>query len=317
MADSDLTTALRMLRSAENPSDACLEFIGSFSVRNGATTVRGFCIPLHLFKPDVAGVMAFLQGRMVQYCLSRLEIRRALDPCGQDEDLKIATIQRLAARARRAFVRVEKGKSKSGECGEMLLYTLLESTYSAPHLISKMSLKTAPRVHFHGLDAIHVGYDAATDLLTLYLGESKMHAQFSRGLKSGLDSLHAAMQPDAREFELDLIRRHSLEELGDLDEAARERILSYLDPYGPTKRSRRDLFVLLLSFDYDEIVAEEGEDAGRAYSRNLRDLLGGKIENAIASGLGDRRFDQADIDIILLPVESVQEIRDAFDKAIR
>jgi len=64
-------------------------------------------------------------------------------------------------------MRTDKETGRSGELGELLLYMLIEWVLKAPIVASKMYLKTSQQMPVHGVDGIHLGYEADEALVKL------------------------------------------------------------------------------------------------------------------------------------------------------
>jgi hypothetical protein len=52
-----------------------------------------------------------------------------------------------------------------------------------------MSLKTNTQVHVHGIDGIHGFFEAATNKLKLFWGESKLHKSTDGAIKDAIEGL--------------------------------------------------------------------------------------------------------------------------------
>jgi len=87
-----------------------------------------------------------------------------------------------------------------GELGELLLFTLLEVYFEAPKILSKISLKTARRVPVFGADAVHAQY--VDGKLRLYLGESKLHKNFTNAASSAITSMSNALDKYNDEYDI-------------------------------------------------------------------------------------------------------------------
>ena len=80
--------------------------------------------------------------------------------------------------------------NNSGEIGELLLFSFLETDLKAPKLLTKMELKTNPNMYFNGADGVH--YLRLEDgNYQLIFGESKVYDDLSKGISAALDSIKA------------------------------------------------------------------------------------------------------------------------------
>lgn len=78
--------------------------------------------------------------------------------------------------------------NNTGEIGELLLFSFLETDLKAPKLLTKMELKTNPNLYFNGADGVH--YLKLEDgNYQLIFGESKVYDDLSKGISKALDSI--------------------------------------------------------------------------------------------------------------------------------
>ena len=113
-----------------------------------------------------------LRNLIIKYSLKKEEY----DQISPDNALEIVN------KAKGRFVKSDG----SGEVGELILFALLESFKNAPQILNKMSLKTNRNVHYHGLDAIHLGVDG--DNFVLYYGEAKVRGDHKRAIQDASDN---------------------------------------------------------------------------------------------------------------------------------
>jgi len=124
----------------------------------------------------------------------------------------------------KAVRKISKHTAK-GELGELLLFTLLDVYFKAPKILSKISLKTNPRMPVYGADAVHAQYKDGA--LRLYLGESKLRKSFSGAATSAASSISNALEKYYVEF--DLIDSHI--DFPKMDAEARSELIDLLDPF--------------------------------------------------------------------------------------
>ncbi|MBN47841.1 MULTISPECIES: HamA C-terminal domain-containing protein [unclassified Methylophaga] len=123
-----------------------------------------------------------------------------------------------------------------GELGELILFTLLDIYFQAPKILSKVSMKTSRRMPVYGADAVHGQfYDGE---FVLFLGESKLHADFKGAASSSAVSIKSAKEKYIQEF--DLIESHM--DFPNINEELESILLDLLDPF-----SEKDLSDLIHS----------------------------------------------------------------------
>lgn len=125
----------------------------------------------------------------------------------------------------KALRKLSKHTAK-GELGELILYTLLDVYFRAPKLLSKVSMKTNPRMPVFGADGVHGQFDG--DQFRLYLGESKLHQDFKSAATSAAKSVKTAMTKYQDEFDL----LDSYMDFPNIEEELEEKLLSLLNPFG-------------------------------------------------------------------------------------
>jgi hypothetical protein len=272
------------------------------SFRQAQVTIDDFVDAISLFVPN--------------FCLPRSELEAVY--AKKDElssfDFHVALSQ-LNRRAVNLFRRVHELSNRNGEAGELILFLLTEWMLGAPQLIAKMSLKTHTDMPVHGADGIHVRFVPETGHLFIYSGESKLYSDPEAAIASAVESIKTASSHKAVTRELDLVQRNI--DFSGLSSQARAALLRYLDPFDESSNSRRDVVTCLIGFDFDGYreVSNRGDDADQAFrvlvTQCLCDL-GPRFARALqASKLSDKH-----VELFLLPVPSVQSLRDKFQDHI-
>lgn len=190
----------------------------TLSPRQGPETLDGYMLTVgetldlpnlkthlrtHLIPADVNGkfqepkLAEFLANLVTDYCIPRERRLEAIE-----EQLRTGS-QEASNALRKEAVDLFVESSTSGEAGELLLYLLTERVLGAPQILSKMSLKTANMVHYHGADGVHAKKTERG--LAIYWGESKIHANRSAAVRECLDSVGPFMtDPDRKRASRDL-----------------------------------------------------------------------------------------------------------------
>lgn len=124
----------------------------------------------------------------------------------------------------KAIRKLSKHTAK-GELGELILFTLLDVYFAAPKILSKVSMKTHPRMPVFGADAVHGQFNDGQ--FRLYLGEAKLHKKFKGAAKSAASSIKDAKINYEKEF--DLLDSHM--DFPNIDEELEDKLLSLLNPF--------------------------------------------------------------------------------------
>lgn len=267
-------------------------------------------------EPITADLARFLALRVVSYCLPRTERKRALEEAlsaGTD----VQAVTELVFRARRLFIKAEEHLARSGEGGEILLYSLIEHFLKAPLVVAKMQLKTNPSMPVHGTDGIHAYFDAKSQRLFLVFGESKIHKSFSSALTSAIDSIHSYVtNEDLLSHEIQVIVDHA--DLDLLSDQYRKQFLDFLNPYNSNSNKRVRRIACLLGFDHSAFKAltsmtkeQKEEEFRRLCSKDISKKIASIKEKLVSAPL-----DHTGIHFFLVPYPSVEEFRSLFQKAL-
>jgi hypothetical protein len=184
----------------------------------------------------------------VYFCLPRKERQRQLDKFAEKNDLR--HLQDMFDKAKRLLIQAKEQKKTLGEPGELILFILLETMLKAPQIACKMYLKTSEEMPVHGSDGIHLAFDEPTKTLTLYWGESKIYSDLSKALDEVCSSITAfTTQKNGkapRYRDIDILKDH----MDVQDEATREAILEYFDPYSEKHNKLREVYACFVGFDF-------------------------------------------------------------------
>lgn len=266
-------------------------------------------------KPMVQAFCKNLKRSLVDFCLPMAEVKKAkkqYDETG-DEDV----FYELQDKARDLYMRARNETKRSGEGGELILFLLLEQI-GAPQVVSKMALKTASDMPVHGSDGLHIGpSDAEGCDLVFYIGESKLHHSYDGALADALSSV-VTLSTDAKKSEREIqLVTDNLDKSG-FDEGFLSKLEEYLDPYSAQYIKRKDVHACLVGFDcvnYDEISAENPEDAEERLVRELKDLASSKLGN-LSKRLEKEKYNKIDFCFFFLPLPSVEEFREMFNRVV-
>lgn len=251
-------------------------------------------------RPKFAELARVLAQHIVEYSFST---KRRGNPVKPHEHAKILQD------ARRYFRKF----STSGEAGEILLYFLLEAILGAPQLVAKMELKTNPKLENHGSDGIHMRWHSADDTLDVYFGEAKLEQTASAAIRSMLRSLEKFHRDGLLEFELGLVTSHYKH----ANDKVRAEVLNLIDSAHPSGNCRIN-HACLVGYNWDEYGKLGGAEIGKLeadFRKRYEESLPQLVE-LLKKKLGNFSQPTIRFEIFLLPFNSVQEFRDAFNEAL-
>ena len=266
-------------------------------------------------EPTVDEFVDMLSEHVIPFCLPRADIFEAQKALTDGDHVKAGRIfTALSERAKALFIKAQKGSSRSGEAGEIVLYILNEWVLKAPQIVSKMYLKTNANMPVHGTDGIHARFDETKKKLYLYWGSSKAFPTLSRSLESALQSIKKFVAEAHEKREIELIAAYP--DLSGMSAEAQQALMKYLDPYSNESLNRVTVFSCLLIYGQTSAAAGPSEEeiekafvseVNAAVAKFIAQIQG-KVTTA---GLGLKRFE-----FFLLPVPSVQGLRDKFQEKI-
>lgn len=263
--------------------------------------------------PTVQEFVEHLYDCLIPYCLPKGKIRDALK--GVDPAVDYSRIVRLGDDAKSLFIKAKNQLESGGEPGELILYALLEWVLKAPRLVSKMYLKTNSNMPVHGTDGIHLGYDEAKDLLTIYFGESKIYQSFSAAADAAFTSM-AELLANAGQISREIEILNNLSDLSSLPPTFQARIAEYINPYSTSKLTlqKRIVHACLLGFEYaayNRILALEPHKVASAFEEKYKKRIGSACR-VIERHYGKRLPITTNLHLFLLPFPSLKEFRTAF-----
>lgn len=190
-----------------------------------------------------------------------------------------------------------------GELGELILFTVLDVYFQAPKILSKVSMKSNPRMPVFGADAVHGQF--VGDHFRLYLGESKLHKDCTSAATSAADSIEKALGKYKDEFDL----LDSYMDFPGIDEDIEGELLSLLNPFSETN----DLYEIhspcFIGFSSQKLI-EEGHTNGDFELRYI-ELAKAHISHFFTKVDGG----QVGIDktaLMLLPFSCVEDLVEQF-----
>lgn len=298
----DLSDLDKYLEVSRENAAACMDAIDHDLHVDGVTVTLRF----HYLKFDQNGVPKF---RDLAKCLADHLIGYSFSTRRRGKPTKHFDWSKLRREARDLLRRT----ATAGEAGEILLYFLEEAVLGAPQMVAKMDLKTNPKFESLGSDGIHMKWHDVDQCLDIYHGESKLEQSAADALDHAFASLEKFHADDIATHELGLVTSHYKWASGPLKKA----VLQYVDR-GKAGGDCRVNHACLIGYDwklYKKLV--QGDAAAvtvefcRRYSERaprLRDLLERRFKK--------HKLTQFRFEFFFLPFASVQEFRDAFNKAV-
>lgn len=202
----------------------------------------------------------------------------------------------------KAIRKLSKQTAK-GELGELILFTLLDVYFGAPKILSKVSMKTNPRMPVFGADAVHGQFHDGQ--FHLYLGESKLHKKFKPAAKSAAGSIKNAKAKYEDEF--DLLDSHM--DFPNINDDLEKKLLSLLNPF--TNEDLSDVIhsSCFIGFAEPDLIsnAASAEEFLGSYEELAAEYIEEFFSKVEAEGLS---IDEASL--LLLPFSCVDQLVDGF-----
>lgn len=250
----------------------------------------------------------YLSSLIIDYAIPRKQILDA-----QEKDRVENTtrhVRELSKKAKKLFTQLKK----TGEGGEMLLYVFAQHVMKIPQVLCKMSLKTDGALHFQGTDGLHMKYDANSQSLILYWGESKVYSDIDEGMRDCLNSIKPyLLREEAIDRDMELFR----DNIDLIDEELENAIIEYLNPDSGKFGKLEFRGICFIGFDdesYPDRPNSKTEDEvfveieGKIADWNKK--LSKKLKNRAP-------LDTYKMDIFLLPFPSVEIFRKTFLEEVR
>lgn len=280
------------------------------------TKAKGYCYSLKLDaqgNPRANDLIEFVATKIVDYSIPKKmqdEAKEYMNKTGSSS--KIIDLQN---KAKVLFTDLKK----TGEFGEMLLYTLVQEVLGLPQLISKMTLKTSGQMHYQGADGIHVKYEKEDDSLSLYWGESKMEKNANTAIKHCFESLKGFLldtygYKSTQSRDLQLITTNLNENINNPD--LEDILVRYFDLDDDLSNKLNYKGVCFVGFDSknypDKPLETTMEELVILFKSDMKKWL----ENSGKHIKSHINLEKFEIHIFLIPFPSVQEFRDYFIELI-
>lgn len=304
----DLNAALRAsLRGEARKLDAhliCLER----DIEVGKTRTKLHCYFLPLDgngRVRMQPLAEFLRDQVIDYAIPRHTIAEANKQFERTGSM--AAISNLHERAKRLFTHLER----SGEGGELLLFAMAEAVFGITQIICKMSLKTSPRLHYHGADGVYA--EARDDGgINLYWGESKIYKDAKAAIRNCLESLAPFLrEPEGEDAERDQDLLLVNEFANFTDERLVEALRQFLDRDNPSSLQVRHCGFALAGFDCTSYPGDDVEGNTDVIASAIRDSLEGWVDTT-NQRVCQEKLVNFDIHFICIPLPSADQFRTYF-----
>lgn len=266
-------------------------------------------------RPMVAELIDAVSLHIIHFCLPRKDVSAVLD-LYRSVDVEEFTqrVEALRQEAYDLFKRAHIATNRNGEAGELILYLLTEWLLGAPQIIAKMSLKTNTEMPVHGADGVHARYCPDTGRLFVYWGEAKLYQDISDAIAEATKSIAESLKDEKVKHEITLVKRYL--DLSGLTEAAKKAMFGILDPFSPGYANRYDVISCLIAFDFDAFEAAQFAGDAEEEFRKLAHAKLTEVAPKIASALKKKGMAHQPVEMFIVPVPSVERLRDLFQDKI-
>ena len=281
------------------------------------TNSKGYCYCLRVDangKLRLHDLIEYIDSRIVDYAIPKKEIEEARHDLNETGSTR--KIIQLRKKAENLFTDL----NNTGEGGEILLYILTQDILKLPQLISKMSLKTSPKMHYQGADGVHFQYNRTTGNLELYWAEAKMY-HLNTALANCFESLKGfLLDPkgctSTQERDKDLITSNIHQNIN--DEAIEDVLVGYFDKDRGQSNHLIYKGVCFIGFDYDKYPSDTDVTKTTEYIKNAVLTEYEKWHNTIGNKIKDHEnLDKKEIHVFLMPFPSVNDFRKYYLKTIK
>ena len=264
--------------------------------------------------PRRSDLLKYVAMKIVDYSIPKKEQIIARDYFVKNGST--SKIIELEHKAKKLFTDLEK----TGELGEMLLYILTEDILKLPQIISKMTLKTSGKLHYQGADGIHFNYNESDDSLDLYWGESKMELTITSALANCFNSISPFLTDpvsydSTQNRDLQLITSNIAENIN--NKKLEDFLVNYFDLNNEYSNKLNFKGICFIGFDVKEYPKRAKEKTTNELLEEFRKKLKswkGSIETQLNNHPEIKNFE---INIFLMPFESVEQMREEFLKLIK
>jgi len=265
-------------------------------------------------RPRVNSLAKLMTCAAIEYAIPRSRIREA------DEIYARTSSEIPKGQLRNEALGLFTDIANTGEGGELLLYLLVERVLQLPQIISKMSLKTSPRLHYQGADGVHADINPDTGMLNLYWGESKIHTNIKDSITECFKSLAPyLLEPyggaAGQTNDIRLLNAH----VDPGNERIKEALKKYLDPNSPYFNKVHNCGICLVGGNFDTYPNSRSQTAKELVNEEVRDAIVEVLSDwktHASNRIGIEGIETFSIHVFLIPFPDVQEFRTYFLKSL-
>ncbi|MBV7440028.1 DUF1837 domain-containing protein [Weeksellaceae bacterium TAE3-ERU29] len=264
--------------------------------------------------PRKSDLLKYVAMKIVDYSIPRKELQEAKEYLNKNNSsFKIIELEK---KANKLFTSLEK----TGELGEMLLYILTEDILKLPQIISKMTLKTSGNLHYQGADGIHFNYNESDDTLDLYWGESKMEKTITSALSNCFNSITPFLTDpisydSTQNRDLQLITSNIDENIN--DKKLEDFLVNYFDLNSDFSNKLNFKGICFIGFDVRNYPKKPRKKTTNTLLEEFKNELR-RWKKSVKTQLDNHpELKSFEINIFLMPFESVEEMREEFLELIK
>lgn len=190
-----------------------------------------------------------------------------------------------------------------GELGELILFTLLDVYFMAPKILSKVSLKTNPRMPVFGADAVHGQFQDGKFIL--YLGESKLHQDCKSASTKAAKSIKSAKDKYNDEFDL----LDSYMDFPNINEETESQLLALLNPFQGTNFSEAIHSPCFIGFAEPNLISNAQSE--EEFENNYCDLANSYIEHFFKK-IELEGLTVQEVSFLMLPFSNIEKLVEEF-----
>ncbi len=297
------------LSTCENSYNECIDVIDHEETINGVQANLRF----HLIKfdgngqPMIGALAETLYNHIIDYCISAKN---------RPEKFTAQESSKFSKQARKLFRHPKRDKSNpdtTGEAGEILLYFLLESVLKAPQVVAKMDLKTNHSMESNGSDGVHMNWNKEKGLVDVFFGEAKLHQSYGGAIKDALKSINEFHDKNIIEHEFWMVTKHFKYS----DSLTQEAVVNLFESGKPSSGVRINHACLIgyNSKNYKKLPTGSSDDVTKYFKEEYLKHTK-KITKSIQKNFDKFDKKHLNFEVFFIPFPTVQEFRDAFNKAL-
>lgn len=304
-----LTRVNKLLSVDKIDYDHCIDHVDhSFTIDEVDTAIRFHYVKFDANgKPMLGALAETLYDYIIHYCLASKN---------RDDSLSSTQATRLTKEARKLFVHpdaTDEDPDQTGEAGEILLYFLIESIIEAAQVVSKMELKTNQNKEVNGSDGIHMKWCDDDGVADIYFGEAKIHQSLSGALGSAFKSINDFHDGEMYKHEFLMVTKH----FKYADQEIKDEVKNLIRTGEPSAGVRIN-HACLIGYnwlEYETLVKNQSKNIEGDFKNIFKNDIP-RVVNLLNNRFNTFEKKHLKFDFFFMPFISVQEFRDAFNKAL-